>query len=330
MLPSANDPLRSAAPRQVRTPVPHDVERAWRAVSDHLRPTPLEFGAGGRSASDFALKLESLQPTGSFKVRGALSALSALDGRTRVVTASAGNHGLGVAFAARVLGRPATVVVAENASPAKVAKLRRFGVDLVQAGTSYDEAEAHALELAGDGAHYLSSYNDPHVIAGQGTMGFELDNQLGGRGNGLTVVCAIGGGGLAAGLGLWASARPGVRVVGVETEVSTAVSAAISAGRQVTVEVGESIADGMAGNIEAGAVTPGLIGRYVDDLVTVSEAEIRGAVRHLALERGFVAEGAGAAAAAALLAGKVRTRGLAVAVVSGRNITGPTLTAALG
>lgn len=330
MLPSANDPLRSAAPRQVRAPVPHDVERAWRAVSDHLRPTPLEFGAGGQSASEFALKLESLQPTGSFKVRGALSALSALDERTRVVTASAGNHGLGVAFAARVLGRPATVVVAENASPAKVAKLRRFGVDLVQAGTSYDEAEAHALELAGDGAHYLSSYNDPHVIAGQGTMGLELDNQLRGRANGLTVVCAIGGGGLAAGLGLWASARPGVRVVGVETEVSTAVSAAISAGRQVTVEVGESIADGMAGNIEAGAVTPGLIGRYVDDLVTVSEAEIRGAVRHLALERGFVSEGAGAAATAALLAGKVRTRGLAVAVVSGRNITGPTLTAALG
>lgn len=330
MLPSANDPLRSAASRLVRVPTFRDVERAWRTVSGHLPPSPVDLGTGGSSGSDFALKLESLQPTGSFKVRGALSALSALADGTRVVTASAGNHGLGVAYAARALGRPATVVVAENASPAKVALLRRFGVDLVQVGTSFDEAEAHALELAGEGAHYLSSYNDPHVIAGQATIGFELDNQLRDRGDDLTVVCGIGGGGLAAGLGLWASARPCVRVVGVEAEVSTAVSAAIAAGEQLTVDVGESLADGLAGNIEAGAVTPDLISRHVDELVTVSEADIRGAIRYLASERGFVAEGAAAAATAALLAGKVRPHGRAVAVVSGRNITLPTIAAVLG
>ncbi|MEU2155234.1 pyridoxal-phosphate dependent enzyme [Streptomyces sp. NPDC019396] len=329
MLPSASDPRRQVAPRAVVEPALTDLERAWRTVHAHLRPTPVDFGTPGGSGPDFLLKLESLQPTGSFKVRGALSALSAIEEGSRIVTASAGNHGLGVAYAARALGRPATVVVAENASPAKVSLLRRFGVDLVQVGTSYDEAEAHALGLVGRGVHYLSSYNDPHVIAGQATIGFELDDQLTEYLGELTVVCGIGGGGLASGLGLWASARSGVRIVGVEAEVSTAVSAAIAAGGQVTAEIGDSLADGMVGNIEPGSVTPALISRYVDDLVTVSEAEIRAAIRYLAAERGCVSEGAGAAATAALLAGKVGSRGPVVALVSGRNITLPALATVL-
>lgn len=326
MRPSVNEPLRSAAVRSVHPPVLPDLERAWSTVRGCLRPTPVDFGTAGPSRADFALKLESLQPTGSFKVRGALSALSALEEGTRVVTASAGNHGLGVAFAAHVLGRPATVVVPENASPAKVSALRRFGIQLSQVGTSFDDAEAYALELADQGAHYVSAYNDPHVIAGQGTIGLELDDQLEGD---LTVVCGIGGGGLAAGLGLWASARPGRRIVGVEAEVSTAVSAAVGAGGQVTVDIGETLADGTAGNIEPGAVTPGLIERYVDQLVTVSEEEIRAAIRYLIRERGLIAEGSGAVAVAALLAGKVTSRGRAVAVVSGRNIALPTLASVL-
>jgi threonine dehydratase len=329
MLPSADEPTRPAttAQRAVRPPTPTDLRRAWRVVSALLPPTPVHPGTPGLPGGDFALKLESLQPTGSFKVRGALVALSALEEGSRVVTASAGNHGLGVAYAAHLLGRPATVVVAENASPAKVSQLRRFGIDLVRAGTSFDEAEAHALYLAERGGHYLSAYNDPYVIAGQGTIGLELDDQLDDE---LTVVCGVGGGGLASGLGLWASTRPRVRIVGVEAEVSTAVSAAVRAGGQVTIDIGESLADGMAGNIERGSVTPRLIERYVDELVTVSEAEIRTAIRHLVTERGCVAEGAGAAAVAALLAGKVPVRGRAVAVVSGRNITMPVLTSVLG
>ena len=328
MLPPADEPTRSAAPqRAVRPPSPTDLQQAWRVVNGLLAPTPVHLGTPGLPGGDIALKLESLQPTGSFKVRGALTALSALGDDTRVVTASAGNHGLGVAYAAHLLRRPATVVVAENASPAKVSQLSRFGIDLVRIGTSFDEAEAHALELAERGGHYLSAYNDPYVIAGQGTIGLELDDQLDEE---LTVVCGVGGGGLASGLGLWASKRSRVRIVGVEAEVSTAVSAAVRAGGQVTVGIGESLADGMAGNIEPGSVTPRLIERYVDHLVTVSEAEIRTAIRHLVTERGCLAEGAGAAAVAALLAGKVPVRGRAVAVVSGRNITLPVLTAALG
>ncbi|MFG2967967.1 MULTISPECIES: threonine/serine dehydratase [unclassified Streptomyces] len=314
------------APRLVRPPSPDDLDHAWRTVSSRLSPTPVDLGAGSTGSTHFALKLESLQPTGSFKVRGALAALSALPEGTRVVTASAGNHGAGVAYAALALGLSATVVVAENASPAKVALLRRLGADLVQVGHSFDEAEAHALALAEQGAHYLSGYNDPHVIAGQSTIGRELDTQLDGD---LTVVCGVGGGGMASGLGLWAATRPGVRVVGVEAEVSTAVSAAVQAGRQVTVSIGETLADGMAGNIEPGSVTPGLIAQHVEAMVTVTEAEIRAAIRYLITERGYVAEGSGAVAVAALLAGKVPVHGRAVAVVSGRNITLPTLTTAL-
>ena len=310
--------------RAVSAPTHGDLDAAWSTVRRHLARSPVDLGAG--TVEDPVLKLENLHPTGSFKVRGALNALGALDPGIPVVTASAGNHGLGVAFASRALGRSATVVVATTASPAKVDQLRRLGVDLVETGTSYDDAEAHALGLAAEGARFLSGYNDAAVIAGQGTIGLELDDQLTGP---LTVVCGVGGGGLASGLGLWASRRPDVRVVGVEAEVSTAVSAAVAAGRQVPVPVGETLADGMAGNIEPGSVTVDLVARYVDDLVTVSEAEIRSAIRYLAGERGYVAEGAGAVPVAALRAGKVAVHSRPVAVVSGRNIALPTLAAVL-
>jgi threonine dehydratase len=319
-------PPQPRPPRAVRTPTAADVERAWHVIGDRLAASPVDHRGGPASAANPALKLESLQPTGSFKVRGALNALARLDPDVPVVTASAGNHGLGLAYAAQLLARRATVVVSTKASLAKVARLRGFGVELVRIGDSFDDAEEHALALADRGAHYVSAYNDPDVIAGQGTIGCELDRQLDGD---LTVVCAVGGGGLAAGIGLWASTRPGVRVVGVESEQSTAVSAAVRAGGDVAVRIGETLADGMAGNIERGCVTPAIIAREVADLVTVSEGEIRAGLRYLATERGYVAEGAGAVAVAALLAGKVDVRGQPVAVVSGRNITLAALAAAL-
>lgn len=298
-----------------RSPTARELAAARRLVARYLSPTPVDMGEG--TAGEPVLKLECLQPTGSFKVRGALAALAAAPPKARVVTASSGNHALGVAFAARVLSRTATVVVAANASAAKVEALRRSGVDLVQAGGSYDEAEARARELAREGAHYLSGYNDPHVIAGQATIGPELDAQVEGS---MTVVCGVGGGGLAAGLGLWAANRPHVRVVGVEAAASTAVSAAVAAGRRIPVEVGATLADGLAGNIEPGSLTIDLITRHVDDMITVTEAEIRTALRYLAAHRGYVAEGSGAVPVAALLAGKVPAHGRMVAVVSGRNI----------
>jgi len=302
--------------RAVRAPTLDEVHDAARFIASMLPPSPLAASIGSFS---LALKLEGLQPTGSFKVRGALAALKSLPPDRAVITASAGNHALGIAYAATRLNRHATVVTSTTAAEAKTAAIRQFAVELVQVGTSFDDAEAWALRLAArNDFHYVSAYNDPNVIAGQASIGFELDKQLEGP---LTVVCGVGGGGLASGLGLWASTRADVRVVGVESAASTALSTSIQAGRQISMDIGPTLADGLAGNIEHGSVTIDLVGRYVHDLVTVSEDEIFGAVRYLAFERGVIAEGAGAVSVAAVLAGRVCNTAKTVAVVSGRNIS---------
>ena len=305
--------------RELRVPTIDDLRQAAQVVTAVLPATPVSRG-------DFTLKLEGLQPTGSFKVRGALAALDALDPEVPVVAASAGNHALGIAYAASWFGRRATVVTSTTASPAKVAAIRRFGVSLKQVGTSYDEAEAWALELAASGGHFVSSYNDPLVIAGQGSIGVELVDQVSGP---LTVVCGVGGGGLASGLGLWSSLHPDVRVVGVEVAGSRAISAAVEAGHQVPVQVDDTLADGLAGNIEPGSVTIELVARHVSELITVTEEELRDAIRYLVSERGVVAEGAAAAPVAAVLAGLVPDGPGTVAVVSGRNIDSRTLAGVL-
>src|ERR1043165_1253058 len=297
--------------RSVRTPSTDDLATAWQRVSAVLRPSPVDTGG------PVVLKLETAQPSGSFKVRGAIAAMSGLPSGAEVVTASAGNHGLGVATASALLGMRATVVVPGTASPVKVAKLKAFdNVTLVQVGSTYDEAEQHALSLTH--GVYVSPYNDPDVLAGQATIGFELDEQGDGP---MTVVCAVGGGGLAAGLGLWASQRPGVRIVGVESVASPAVSETVKAGHDVEISVGDTLADGITGKLERGSVTVGLVAKHVHTLIQVPEPELRHGIRHLAAHHGVVAEGSGAVAVAALLAGKVDVTGQPVAVVSGRNIT---------
>lgn len=179
-------------------------------------------------------------------------------------------------------------------------------------------AEGHALTLAAEARCYVSAYNDPDVIAGGGTLALELPQGP------LTIVCPVGGG-LCAGVALWASERPHAKVVGVEAEASRAVSSAIAAGRIDPVEVGPTLADGLAGNLEPGSVTVELVQRYVAELVSVTEAEIEEAIRFLACEHGLVVEGAGAVATAALLAGKVAVAGHPVALVTGRNVDPRTL-----
>ncbi len=289
-------------------------------MSAHLRPTPLlPVNIAG---DEVLLKLETFQPTGSFKVRGALAALSMqAAGSARVVAASAGNHGLGVAYAATALGMAATVVVSNNASPAKVEALRRFGVELVQHGADYDAAEAHALTLAEQGAVFVSGYNDPHVIAGQATLAAEVGAAIDGP---LTLVVPVGGGGLLAGTALWAKRRPDVRIVGVEAAASRAVSSAVAAGHWVEVSVGETLADGLAGNMEAGCITPELV-RDVDRIVAVTEPQIEEAIRFLATTAGVVVEASGAVGVAALMAGKVDSVGRTVVFITGRNIARPVL-----
>lgn len=294
---------------------------AEQRIRPHLPLTPLI--ASPSLAAGALLKLETFQPTGSFKVRGALAALTRLAVGEGVVAASAGNHALGIAWAAQALGIEATVVVPETASPAKLSALERLPVELVRHGVTYDDAERHALELAADGRRYVSAYNDPDVIAGGGTLALELPDEP------LTVVCPVGGGGLCSGIALWVSGLPGCRVVGVEAEASPAVSAAVAAGRVVPVEVGPTLADGLAGNLEPRSVTVELVRAYVAATVSVTEAEIAEAIRFLVREHGLVAEGAGAVAVAALLAGRAEITGRPVALVTGRNIDPRTLAGAL-
>ncbi len=301
--------------RNVAIPSRKDIDTAGEVVRRHLRRTPLVASSALEGAY---LKLESLQPTGSFKVRGALAALSRLDSDRGVVTSSAGNHGLGVAFAAQVLGRKATVVVPEKASTAKVRALEAFPARVVLHGSTYDEAESYATELATDGGlAYVSPYNDRWVIAGQGTIGLELDDD---SREALTIVCPIGGGGLCSGIVLWASTHPNTTVIGVDCESSPAMRAALDAGQIVEVPVRASLADGLSGNLEAGSITYTLVREYVDDVVVVSENEIEDAIRFLAVRQGLVAEGAGAAATAAVIAGQVEITGRTVILVTGRNV----------
>ena len=245
----------------------------------------------------------------------------------RAVTASAGNHGLGVAWAAGKLRVPATIVVPATASAAKRAALRRYPVRLVEHGDGYDAAERHALDLAAAGGTYVSPYNDPDVIAGQATIGRELDAQL--AAGPLTVVCPVGGGGLCAGLTLWAGGRPGTTLIGVEAERSTAVSASVRAGRVTGVAVGLTLADGLAGNLEPGSITPELMGAGGVTLVTVSEEQLVEAIRHALFEVGLTVEGAAAAPLAAMLAGLVPPAERTVLILTGRNITAQTLASVL-
>lgn len=290
------------------------MESAWEAVHPFLAPTPLVPSPLARNAF---LKLETFQPTGSFKVRGALAAMSALPPDKRAVTASAGNHGLGVAWASTRLGRAATVVVPENSSPAKVSALRSFPVELIEHGDDYEQAEKYALRLGtADQASFVSPYNDPRVIAGQSTIGLELNGQVSGE---LTVVAPVGGGGLLSGLALWAMSRSGVQLVGVESSESRGVSAAVAAGRIVRVPVGDTIADGLAANLEPGAITPSLVGTA--QFLSADDDELGEAMRWLFTRHGIVAEGSGATGVAAVLQGKVDSSGQLVVVVTGRNIT---------
>lgn len=301
--------------RSVAIPSREDIDTAGNVVREYLRPTPL---VKSPALEEAYLKLESLQATGSFKVRGALAAVSRLDPDRGVVTSSAGNHGLGVAFAAHVLGRKATVVVPERASKAKVRALDAFPARVVLHGSTYDEAEGYAMKLATDGdLAYVSPYNDPWVIAGQGTIGLEFDLQAH---EATTIVCPIGGGGLCSGIVLWASTRPNTTVIGVDCESSPAMRAALDAGQIVEVPVRSTIADGLSGNLEAGSITYTLVREYIDDVVVVSEREIEDAMGFLAVRQGLVAEGAGATATAAVIAGRVEGRGRTIILVTGRNV----------
>ncbi|HWV34797.1 MAG TPA: pyridoxal-phosphate dependent enzyme [Thermomicrobiales bacterium] len=307
-------------PRNVARPSSNHLSSAREIVSRYLRPTPLV-----QARDSTWLKLETMQPTGAFKVRGALNALTAIEPGTRIVTASAGNHALGVAWASRKLGVPATIVVAETAASVKIEKLRDLGADLVIHGDTYDEAEAHGIALAANGGHFLSAYNDTYVIAGQSTVLDEIMRQLPDDSQPVTIVVPVGGGGLLSGIALRAAeiADREITLLGVEAEESQAVSAGVRAGHTVEVPIGETLADGLSGNAEPGSVTVDIIRDHGIELVTATEDEIRGAIRALAFDHGVIAEGASATAYATMT--RLTREGHVVRIITGRNISWPVL-----
>jgi threonine dehydratase len=276
---------------------------------------------------EILLKLETLQPTGSYKIRGAFNAVLKLRERGQhgpLVTASAGNHGRALACAAAAAGMRLTVYVPEHAPQTKVEAIRRTGAEL-RACDSYDEAERRAKEYAAAGrAYFVSPYSHPDVIAGAGTIGLEIledDRRLD------DLIVPVGGGGLISGIAIAAKTLADKTVViGVEAQASTPFTQSLAAGHLVQTEVYPTLADGLAGNLDPETITFDLVQRFVDGIVIVEELALRDAVRGVLIEEKLVAEGAAAAGVAAVNSGRVDLRGRRAAVVlSGGNIDPETL-----
>src|SRR3954454_4059861 len=327
---------RSRSTRSSRSPSPmgatptrttvtaEDVARARVAIGDVVRQTPVLPSATltERCGGAVMLKAESLQRTGSFKIRGALNKLAALgDGcAAGVVCGSAGNHAQALAFAAQARGVPCEVFMPEGAPIAKVEATAALGARVVMSGSSVDDclvsARAHAEQ---SGMAFVHPFDDPDIVAGQGTLGLELLEDIDDL---TTVVVPVGGGGLASGTAIAVkSARPDVRVIGVQVDTVAAYPASLKAGRPIGVDGALTIADGIAVK-KPWELTLALIDRWLDDVVVVPEDEIAEAMVLLMEKAKLVVEGAGAVGVAALLGGEVQAtaHGTTCVVLSGGNV----------
>ncbi len=310
-----------------------DVEEAAHALRRYLAVTPLQqsFALTEKAGCPVFLKIETTQPTRSFKVRGALNRvlhLAADERRAGVISASAGNHGQGVAYAARTFDIPATVYVPVGANEGKVASMRRLGARVVEHGRTFNDANLEALRVAAaTGAAFVHAYDDPEVVAGQGTVGLELLEQLPDLD---TVLCPIGGGGLISGIAVHLKARrPGVRIVGVEPSGAAAMHASHRAGHPVVLDRVDTMADGLAASTP-GALTFAIAEAFVDELLLVGEPELLRAVRVLMQWEHLLVEPGGAAATAALLYHYRPRPGERIAVlISGANVAEQVLVHAL-
>ena len=288
-------------------------------IRPYVRRTPLEyaFDLSETTQGQVYLKLENLQATGSFKLRGALNKVLALDAAQRrkgIVTASTGNHGLAVASALSTAGLRGSIYLPENASPQKIAMLRRYDVDLKFHGTDGVEAEREARRVSEqEGQVYVSPYNDLHVIGGQGPVGVELLQALEGV---ESVLVSVGGGGFIAGMaGYLKAVRPGVEIIGCLPQNSPVMYESIRAGRVVDMPSLPTLSDGTAGGIEADAVTFALCQRYVDDWVLVDEAAIRQGMRLMFEQHCLVVEGSAGVTVASFLQIKNRFAGKTVVLI---------------
>ncbi len=309
-----------------------EVLQAEHRIRPYIRETPLEhsFPLSKSTGSRVLLKLENLQHTGSFKVRGAMNALLAPQQKTRgVVTASSGNHGIAVAFGLHRLKLQGTIFVPEDASPAKVTAIRNYGADIRFWGSDCVMTEAYARAYAEQHAMaYISPYNDAHVIGGQGTIGVELCRQA----EHIDVVlAALGGGGMISGIAAYLkTVFPRAEIIGCSPEHSPVMAKSVQAGHILEMESLPTLSDGTAGGVEQDAITFPLCQRLVDDYILVTEEEIRHAMRMCIEVHHMLIEGAAGVPLAALLKAPQRFRAKTVVVIlCGANLSLETLKAIL-
>jgi threonine dehydratase len=316
---------RAATAARDAAVTPDDVDEAAIRIAGQVRETPaLPAGALSRSfGAPVVLKAENLQLTGSFKIRGATNAVVRLSETQRaagVVAASAGNHAQAVALAAARVGVHATLCMPVGAPLAKIAAVREYGGDVRLVPGSYDEAQDAAREVAREeGKTLVHAFDDPLVVAGQGTVGVEIARDVP---DARLIVVPLGGGGLISGIAIAAKARlPDVRIVGVQAEACAPYPESIAAHRPIGARSARTIADGVAVKRPA-ELTLGLVEQYVDEVVCLSDDEIAQAMVYLLERSKLVVEGAGATAVAAILQGHVDppSEGRCCAVLSGGNV----------
>ncbi|MFW9967475.1 MAG: threonine/serine dehydratase [Candidatus Thorarchaeota archaeon] len=300
------------------------IQQAQKTLKGVSKKTPVarSESLSEKCEGNVYLKLENQQHTGTFKMRGAFNRMSQLSFQERergVITASSGNHAQGVAYAAQQLDISATIVVPDEVSKAKLEKLQKYDVEIVLGG-GFDEVEAKAREMAKtQGRAYISPYNDYSVIAGQGTIGLEIIDEIE---HFDMIVVPVGGGGLIAGIAVAVkSLRPDTEVIGVQTEGSSTMYWSWKAGEVLQVEETDTLAEAFLGGVEPGSMTLDVCMEYVDDIVLVDEETVADSIRLLWSEQKQVIEGAGATSISPLLKSPERFYDqTVVCVVSGGNI----------
>lgn len=302
-----------------------DFEQARARVAPHTYHTPMLTSRSLSEATGFEvrLKAELFQKGGSYKVRGPTNLIAQLSDEERsrgVICSSAGNHSQGVAIAARQYGVQAVVCMAENATPSKIAATEGYGAQVVLHGNIWDEANERALELVEErGLTYVHPFDDPRLIAGQGTVGLEIMDDFPGAD---IIVVPIGGGGLISGVSMAVkSINPDIRVIGVESSGAPAMKLSVEAGHRITLDEVHCVIDGLTVK-RVGENTRSVVSRFVDDIVTLPDEQIFEAVLWLMARAKLVAEGAAAAPVAALLHDLIDARpgSKVVAVLSGGNL----------
>ena len=302
-----------------------DFERAREIVAPHVYHTPMLTSRSLSDATgfDMRLKAELFQRGGAYKVRGPMNKISHLSDEERargVICSSAGNHSQGVAIAARQYGVKAVVVMAENATPSKIAATEGYGAEVVLHGRIWDEANEKALELVEErGLTYIHPFDDPDLIAGQGTVGLEIMDDFP---EAEVIIVPIGGGGLISGISMAVkSINPDIRVIGVESSGAPAMKRSVEAGHRITLDEVDCVIDGLTVK-RVGKHTHSIVSRFVDEIVTLPDEQIFDAVLWLMARAKLVTEGAAAAPVGALLQGLVKAppNSRVVAVLSGGNL----------